>query len=259
MKDVDCQIEDLDQQHDEEIDRRIKAFTVALLSVLSILESTAADLLESLPSQNGVARYFELQYLRRRLTAELAKLPYAELCREWVSHYDDAQDVTRAMLEVLGQPPHSRVSADDLRALRQIDLDKLARAGEVTVAMLSETIVAGSLTGLSDDEIKLSIRHTIKDFGNLALTYAVAGLLFYTRYLTWIDLLPFVDRWKYAGPQDEKNRRFCAIHVNNVYTREAIEEMKNDMANPAYQSAKDWCGGIGCRHRWRPQFRPQNA
>jgi hypothetical protein len=44
-------------------------------------------------------------------------------------------------------------------------------------------------------------------------------------------LIEFETRWKYAGPEDSKNRTFCAkmLKDKKIYTREEIDNLNNDM------------------------------
>lgn len=44
-------------------------------------------------------------------------------------------------------------------------------------------------------------------------------------------LIEFETKWKYAGPQDSKNRSFCAemLKLNKIYSREEIDALNNDM------------------------------
>jgi hypothetical protein len=44
-------------------------------------------------------------------------------------------------------------------------------------------------------------------------------------------LIEFETKWKYAGPQDSKNRSFCAemLRLNKIYSREEIDALNNDM------------------------------
>lgn len=57
-------------------------------------------------------------------------------------------------------------------------------------------------------------------------------------------------RYKYIGPQDEKNRQFCAdmLQKNRVYTIEDIERL----SNPEFGSYNIflWRGSFNCRHAW---------
>lgn len=59
-------------------------------------------------------------------------------------------------------------------------------------------------------------------------------------------------RYEYEGPQDSKNRTFCAriLRINRIYTE---EEIKNGLSNPQFgnYSIFDYKGSYGCRHRWR--------
>ena len=62
-------------------------------------------------------------------------------------------------------------------------------------------------------------------------------------------------RYKYVGPQDEKNRTFCAemMRANRVFRIEDINEMSNRSVNPVGPDGYDmfeWRGSFNCRHRW---------
>ena len=62
-------------------------------------------------------------------------------------------------------------------------------------------------------------------------------------------------RYKYVGPQDEKNRTFCAemMRANRVFRIEDIMEMSNRSVNPVGPDGYDiftWRGSYNCRHRW---------
>jgi len=62
-------------------------------------------------------------------------------------------------------------------------------------------------------------------------------------------------RYKYDGPQDSKNRSFCAriLTLDRIYTE---EEIKNGLSNPEFgnYSIWDYKGSYGCRHRWKRQI-----
>jgi hypothetical protein len=62
-------------------------------------------------------------------------------------------------------------------------------------------------------------------------------------------------RYKYVGPQDEKNRTFCAemMRANRVFRIEDIMEMSDRNVNPVGPDGYDmfeWRGSFNCRHRW---------
>jgi hypothetical protein len=62
-------------------------------------------------------------------------------------------------------------------------------------------------------------------------------------------------RYKYVGPQDEKNRTFCAqmMRANRVFRIEDIDEMSRRDVNavgPDGYSIFEWRGSYNCRHRW---------
>ena len=62
-------------------------------------------------------------------------------------------------------------------------------------------------------------------------------------------------RYKYVGPQDQKNRTFCAemMRANRVFRIEDVMEMSNRSVNPVGPDGYDmflWRGSFNCRHRW---------
>jgi len=65
-------------------------------------------------------------------------------------------------------------------------------------------------------------------------------------------------RFKYVGPRDERNRRFCAdmMSMNRVYRIEDIEELTNTLANFefGFYSIFLYRGSFNCRHQWYRLF-----
>jgi hypothetical protein len=62
-------------------------------------------------------------------------------------------------------------------------------------------------------------------------------------------------RYKYVGPQDDKNRTFCAemMRANRVFRIEDIDEMSRldvNSVGPDGYSIFEWRGSYNCRHRW---------
>lgn len=62
-------------------------------------------------------------------------------------------------------------------------------------------------------------------------------------------------RYKYVGPQDERNRPFCAemMKARRIFRREDIDTMSsmniNEVGPPGY-SIFEWRGSYNCRHKW---------
>lgn len=65
-------------------------------------------------------------------------------------------------------------------------------------------------------------------------------------------------RFKYVGPRDERNRRFCAdmMSMNRVYRIEDIDALTNSMANEefGFYSIFLYRGSFNCRHQWYRLF-----
>ena len=68
------------------------------------------------------------------------------------------------------------------------------------------------------------------------------------------DTVSTRTRYKYVGPQDFKNRDFCAamMRANRVYRIEDIDAMSNNMANPDFgmYDIFTYRGSYNCRHDW---------
>lgn len=69
-----------------------------------------------------------------------------------------------------------------------------------------------------------------------------------------LDAGEYRIRFKYVGPRDELNRKFCAdmLRSNRVYTIEDIDALTQEIANPdfGYYSIFLWRGSFNCRHQW---------
>ena len=68
------------------------------------------------------------------------------------------------------------------------------------------------------------------------------------------DKETFRVRFKYVGPRDERNRKFCAdmMAANRVYRIEDIDALSDSVANPdfGFYEIFTWRGSYNCRHTW---------
>lgn len=69
-----------------------------------------------------------------------------------------------------------------------------------------------------------------------------------------LDKATFRVRYKYVGPIDDRNRRFCAdmMSANRVYRIEDIDALSDSVANPefGFYEIFTWRGSFNCRHQW---------
>jgi len=69
-----------------------------------------------------------------------------------------------------------------------------------------------------------------------------------------LDKETFRVRYKYVGPRDDRNRKFCAdmLSANRVYTIEDIDALSDGVANPefGFYEIFTWRGSFNCRHQW---------
>ena len=71
---------------------------------------------------------------------------------------------------------------------------------------------------------------------------------------SFLDTPNHLVRYQYVGPEDERNRDFCAevLALDLIYRKEDINMMSFRAENPdfGYYSIFDYCGSYGCRHDW---------
>lgn len=69
-----------------------------------------------------------------------------------------------------------------------------------------------------------------------------------------LDKETFRVRFKYVGPTDNRNRKFCAdmMSANRVYRIEDIDALSDSVANPefGFYEIFSWRGSYNCRHQW---------
>jgi len=71
-----------------------------------------------------------------------------------------------------------------------------------------------------------------------------------TAYSELIKDLPLDTVFEYVGPEDERNRPFCADWVNKKITLGELRELLNYDGAPAITAR----GGYNCRHNWEQYF-----
>ena len=71
---------------------------------------------------------------------------------------------------------------------------------------------------------------------------------------SFLDTDNYRVRFKYVGPRDNKNRKFCAsmLSFNRVYRQEDIDELTDGVANEefGFYNIFLWRGSFNCRHTW---------
>lgn len=76
-----------------------------------------------------------------------------------------------------------------------------------------------------------------------ATTTAVMG---YDRAVTTMKAESVgLDKFKYVGQDDSKNRKFCEKRVGNIYSNSDADKWNNGQKEPA----SIYLGGYNCRHR----------
>lgn len=126
----------------------------------------------------------------------------------------------------------------------QIASQELKR--ETLEAVEEEIASPGSI---SREAIRDRLEESVDEATDVAETHARTSVNAYNQtYRDELATSAGLDRFLYAGNLQANSRRFCIAHVNGVYTREQISQMKNGQLEPV----RTFCGGYNCRHSWVP-------
>lgn len=240
------------QERADRMSEQVAWFTGAFEKILDQWNAEIAALVTALPSDHGHSRLADLEYLKAQIGRQLAALGYADLARQFLSFTDEAEAAAVRQLEVLGISPSrlAPINQDILRTLREIDYSKFFRASETTISVVSESIVMNFIGGVPLKDVYTAIENSLGQFKHLTAVYAETAWWITERYVHWETIKQVVEKVKYDGVRDEKNRPFCAEHIGKVYTLKELDELDNGAHQP--KPIHIWFGGWGCRHYATP-------
>lgn len=189
-----------------------------------------------------------------------------ELTDEEVSKWNDAQDL--ALFAEFGEPEdlfeiipeadsqkfEEQLSEKEIKTLSVFkdnplaSLTDLSRALWIDVQEASEIVTRLIERKLAKPQTAAGGGMTITPTGTAELDRRGGGSLLIT------------TRWKYSGPQDDKNRPFCAqlMALGRVYEREDIEELSRRLGYDVWRRRGGWYHVPNsllniphCRHEWK--------
>ena len=157
------------------------------------------------------------------------------------------------MLAKLKVDPPARLASIDeaaLRQLRAMDFSFLSGLGPETVREVATGLIRNTLLGNSRADSIEAVSGTLGKFSANAAAVFDTAIFSFDRFSTsaiWCSA--GIDRFKYVGPRDLKNREFCEARVNKVFSITEIEAMDN---GTKLMPVLVYGGGWSCRHVWHP-------
>lgn len=219
-------------------ERRIEYYEAKIMALLSAYErSLSSELRERLrtddfPFAGGVGSvailggFDSMSERSRSAVLEEVALLYGDMFQDTVNDLPEGVDVGLSQ-----------------QTLENYVYEKLKEFSDILGAQISRVrsqVLEGALVDgqLFLPEVKLS--------GNAGESI-MSGLVIFSRAITASSLN---DEMKvlYVGPQDSRNRPFCAARVGKIFTMEEALAWDNGQGLPAVI----YCGGYGCRHFLQP-------
>lgn len=208
------------------------------------VRSNAREVRSLIDQLRRIARREGADVVLELLAAELPDQVEADLRRAGVEALDDFAPRIADTLDRLFRGEEERIAAVFDRA-----------ASEVASALRRAVVTGQDLDGA----ISAVAKKLDTTFGRAATAVdtAVAGFsrAAVTTAITEIDEEIEGDTLGavYLGPEDGKNRPFCAAHVERWYTVAEIQAMQPDPGQPPPVAV--FAGGYNCRHEWVPTLR----
>jgi hypothetical protein len=139
------------------------------------------------------------------------------------------------------------LDVDALVALKDVRLAELLQVGDDIAVQLWRVMVDGVVGARP----VLDLVDDVADVLDISDTYAQSVYdtltATYSRQVGLIGTTGEGDEaFLYVGPDDHRTRPFCAEHVDQVFSRDAIDAMDNGQRSSVWTSG----GGVNCRHRW---------
>jgi hypothetical protein len=252
-------LKDISDARIKSVDADVSAFAVAVNALAGELRASIIDLSSKLTADNAAAAQ-SLVNLQKAVQAQINKLDYAGVVKDFIGTYGDTEQYALDTLKALKVEP-KRLAPVDQRALANLaaqDYQYLDGLGTAAIQAVTSGVVRNTLLGRPRSEIIQRISDTLDlKLRNYAVTYADTALASYDRassskLWTAAGLTMFV----YRGPKDIKNRPFCDHHVGKTYSLDEINGKLNDELKTYSDKPLLPClvygGGWNCRHVWSP-------
>ena len=114
---------------------------------------------------------------------------------------------------------------------------------------VKDVIAKAFLNELDTVQLKGLLENALSSFSEQKIGALLNTSIRTTERMAYAELvndLPDDTIFEYVGPQDDKNRPFCAQWVGQTIQKSELETLLNDDGEPAMTAA----GGYSCRHSW---------
>ena len=179
---------------------------------------------------------------------EIAEFPMAEFIYRDLAGYEIAQTVANVSSKIaMAKNPNLTAAIGKLD--EQFFINELGKAA----ANAKRVIANAFLHDYTPQQLKDLLEHELANLSEAkigALLNTAIRTTEATAYAELISDLPGDTVFEYVGPEDERNRPFCAEWVNKKITLDELRELLNDDGEPAMTAR----GGYNCRHNWEQVF-----
>jgi len=175
----------------------------------------------------------------------------------WIMH-----SILDDLVEGLPLKERLVVLQKQMNAVRTVRTDGLVERADARIDVLAAEIRArvseAKVGSISDEDVITAVEQAVER----AITEFVTKDL--DTIMSMFDRL-FMEmagaqvpnrRWFYDGPQDKRNREFCAdvLAERKAYTDSEVDNLNNHPSLHVYvpPNVKTLCGGYGCRHQFTP-------
>lgn len=249
----------LERERQERIAITARAFSSEMDRIANLLRDRVVELVSDPQlTREKAATAAGLVQLQRALQGQLNAAAFEDVLKKWLVCYDQSWNFAIRVLRALKVDPPERLAAIDEKALaklRAMDFSWLQNLGGETIREVATGLIRNALLAQSRAQAIEAVSGTLGKFASQAAGIFDTGLVSYDRMVTMKTWSAAgLERFRYFGPKDIKNREFCETHVGKVFTIEEIRKMDNGQ-KPPMNDVLVFQGGWGCRHVWQVAVR----
>ncbi len=228
--------EDIELQINSNIDKRIKKFAKLVKDELNIdLENVTGE---------------QLRVLKRSLTRLIKKSGLDSLNSVIVSFFDSVENESARLLFNSTKISLDRLNEeiiDRAEILTQLGLDKdLDNIQDDLKKRMRKKLKVSTLKKMDQAEMKTFVNSLMKATIAQTETATATAVMGYDRAVTTFKANSVgLNRFRYAGAKDSKNRPFCRKRAKKIFTDAEAKQWRNGQKEPAFI----YLGGYNCRHR----------
>ncbi|MBN9658639.1 MAG: hypothetical protein J0H49_10710 [Acidobacteria bacterium] len=245
-------------EHIHELDSQSAAFREDMTLIARRWRQVIIDDLLGHDFQGKLASE-QISLISRKLGDQLVRLGYPELAGEYLLTFVESEAYASALSRVTVPLGHAEtimgstpLPANLAKQLRDFDYSAFtAEIGPAATRVIAKELALSAIVGKKRSDILETVESHIGSFAENASSYADTALRTFDRVVsmeTWDEA--GIDRFRYFGPADNRNRPFCSSHVGKTYDLSAIRTMSNGAGR--WSDVLRYGGGLRCRHVWAP-------